>query len=333
MERRVLYNSLRLHFQDDPDLDVEPWQVADYRHESVGSLIQQLGSFEIYLDPSSFVAYADSCESPEQLTDELLSDAKLEPEEADYIYLLIFELWRRLLPEKQTTTLFCDELDHQISHFDPDKLKSLEPLEDALANLQYLLNEEVDKGADPRELFENIKDSCANSIEDFLYDFIHFQIENNNHIFASEVLEGFNDYVDDPKWLALLKARLLVTTDPEEASLLVDNLLELTAEEQDIDFQIEFLTLLVQEGERDSFCRIVQTILDLLETEDELQDLLSLCEDYFHCLDDEENEEKIQAISSEREDIDLEESINPKDSHIAQLKSLFIPNSKNNTTN
>ena len=192
MERRVLYNSLRLHYQDDPDLEVEPWQVTDYRHESRDSLIEQLNAFEIYLDPSSFIAYADSCESPEELTDEFLSDTKLEPEDADYVYLLIFELWRRLLPEKQTMSLFCDELDHQISLFDSDKLETLESLEDALANLLYLLNEEVDKGANSIELFETIKESCANHLEDFLYDFIDLQIENDNHLYASEILEGFN---------------------------------------------------------------------------------------------------------------------------------------------
>jgi len=323
LERRVLYNSLRLHYREDPEIDVEPWQVINYRHESTESLIEQLSSFDIHLDPSSFVAYADSCESPEELTDELIADAKLEPEEADYIYLLIFELWRRFLPEKQTMSLFCDELDYQIGLFDSDELESLEPLEDALANLQYLLNEEVDNGADPRELFENIQESCAHSLEDFLYDFIDFQIENENYLYASEVLEGFNDFVGDPKWLALLKARLLITTEPEEASMLIEQLLDLTADEDDIGFQIEFLTLLVQEGDRDSYCRVLKKILDLLETEEEFYDVLTLCEDYFQCLDDEENESRVQSIIDRRKDIEPETPVGRSDPDLKELCRIF----------
>jgi len=323
LERRVLYNSLRLHYQDDPDLDVEPWQVINYRSESTKSLIEQLGSFDIHLDPSSFMAYADSCRSPEELTDELIADAELDPEEADYIFLLIFELWRRLLPEKQTISLFCDELDYQIGLFDSDQLESLEPIEDALANLLYLLNEEVDNGADPRELFVTIQESCAHRLEDFLYDFIDFQIENENSLYASEVLEGFNDFVDDPKWLALLKARLLITTDPAEASMLVDQLLNLTAEDDNINFQIEFLSLLVQEGNRNSFCRVLKAILDLLETEEEFHDVLSLCEDYFHCLDEEEDESKIREIIERREGINPETAVDSNDKDLLALKQIF----------
>jgi len=323
VERRVLYNTLRMHYQDDPDLDVEPWQITDYRREPTKLLIEQLSSFDIYLDTSSFIAYADSCDSPEELTDELLADTALDPEVEDYVYLLIFELWRRLLPEKQTMSLFCDELDYQISQFDQGKLESLEPLEDALANLQYLLNEEVDNGADPRELFEMIKELCANDIEDFLYNFIDLQIENDNLIYASEVLEGFHDYIDDPKWFALLKARLLVTSEPEEASELVGNLLKLTADDENIDFQIEFLTLLVQEGGKETFCQVLNRVIVLLHTEGEFQDLLSLCEDYFHCLDEEEKEHQIQKILSERGGLDPEDSIDQGDAHIAKLQNIF----------
>ncbi len=307
----------------DSDIDAEPWQVTDYRRESISSLTEQLSSFNINLDRQSFVAYADTYDSPEALADEFYEDTEFEPEIEDYIYLIVFELWRRFVPEKQTMSLFCDELDYQINLYDQDKIESFEPLEDALANLQYLLNEQVDQGANPMELFENIKNSCANDLENFLYDFISLQIENENLLYATEVLEGFHDYVDDPKWFALLKARLLIASDPEEASDLMDHLLELTSSDDDIDFHMEFLTLLVQEGEKQSFVRVLNTILSLIETEEEFIELLELCEDYFHCLDEEKNENRIQKIISSRSDFDIERKFKAADSHVSELQHIF----------
>lgn len=323
VDRRVLYNTLRLHYLEDSDLDVEPWQVADYRKESTESLIEQLASFDIHLDPSSFTAYAEHCDSPEALTDEFLADGEVEPEVADYIYLLIFELWRRLMPERQTMSLFCDELDHRIEQFEREELPSHEPLEDAIANLQYILDEEVDDGADPRDVFETVKHSCAHDVEDFLYHFVDLQIDNNNLIYASDVLEGFNDYVDDPKWFALLKARLLFSTEPEEAADLVEHLIELTADETDINFHLEFLSSLVQEGNHQTFRLIAERVIALLKTQGEFQDLLSICEDYFHCLDDEESERAVQSILTKRNEKDPSAKINASESDIAKLKTLL----------
>lgn len=323
MERRALYNSLRMHYLQDPDIDVQPWQVADYRRESTQSLIEQLASFNIHLDRQSFIAYAETCDSPEQLTEEFLTDIDVDPEEEDYIYLLIFELWRRLTPEKQTMSLFCDEMDARIFQFDNNELDSLELLEDILVNFQYLLDEQVDDGADPRALFESIKESCAHDIEGFLYDFISLQIENENFLYASEVIEGFHDYVDDPKWFALLKARLLVATDPEEAGDLIEHLLELTESDTDLDFKMEFLALLVQEGDKQTFIRVLNSIIPLLKTEEEFLELLDLCEDYFHCLDDDESEAQIQDILTRRGDLNPKSRFTADDPDVSQLRAIF----------
>jgi len=105
--------------------------------------------------------------------------------------------------------------------------------------------------------------------------------------------------------------------------MLVDQLLNLTAEDDNIDFQIEFLSLLVQEGNRDSFCRVLKAILDLLEIEEEFHDVLALCEDYFHCLDEEGDESKIRAIIDRREGIDPETAVDSSDQDLKDLRQIF----------
>ncbi len=53
---------------------------------------------------------------------------------------------RRLIPEKQSLTIFCDELDHQIDLYDSNMLENMDALEDCLDNLQGLLNKNTDEG-------------------------------------------------------------------------------------------------------------------------------------------------------------------------------------------
>ncbi len=323
MDRRAQYNLYRMTFQEDPGIDVDPWMILDYRRESLNFLFDQLVSFDIHLDRTSFVAYAEACDSPEQLTEELLAHLDSEEELEDYVYLLVFELWRRLVPEKQSISIFCDELDNQIYLYENDQTSSMETLEDMLANLQYLLDNQVDEGADPRELFETIKISLAHDLESFLFDFISVQMDNENYSYAAELLEGFNYFISDPKWFALLKARILIATDPEEAGELIDRLIELTAEDKDLEFQIEFLSLLVQEGKQSTFSQVLNKILSLIETEEDFHDVLILSEEYFHCLDAENQQSIVQDIIDSRADIDPSEPIDPSDSHISNLKQVF----------
>src|SRR5438128_2674617 len=115
IERRALYNSLRLNWLQDPAISVEPWQVEDYRSFSIEKIFEQLKQKNIHLNKASFVALAENADTPEDLTDDLLADSDLDAAAQDYIYLHIFELWRTLIPEKTCLSIFCDELDHQIS--------------------------------------------------------------------------------------------------------------------------------------------------------------------------------------------------------------------------
>jgi len=177
IEQRALYNLLRMNWLNDPSLEVEPWQVEDYRQLSLSDLFTQLKESDIQLDKISFITYADECDSPEQLTEYFIGDRHLEIPHEDQIYLLVFELWRRLMSEKPSLSIFCDELDHQIYLYDHGQLTSPLHLQTALANLLTILEENVDEGIQPTEAFRLISTCCANDIEAFLYDFISEQID------------------------------------------------------------------------------------------------------------------------------------------------------------
>ena len=117
MDKRALYNLLRLNYQEDPTLAVESWQVQDYRGFSLEDLFNQLKEINIHLDKPSFEIYVENTEDPEDLT-QLLSEDVENIKTQDQVYLLVFELWRRLAARKPSVSLFCDELDRKIEEYD-----------------------------------------------------------------------------------------------------------------------------------------------------------------------------------------------------------------------
>lgn len=323
IERRALYNLLRMNWQRDPTMPVESWQVADYRSLSVQTLFDNLRDLEICLDRVSFLALAESVDTPEDLTDDLLADADIEVAKQDQIYLLVFELWRRLVPEKQNLSIFCDELDHQIDLHDRELADGADSIQDVLANFEVILDENTDEVGDPRKVFTSITQGCAHDVEAFLFDFIADQIDNKNESYAAELLEDFSPYVLDRKWFDLLQARLVAFSDMPKSDKLMKQIALEASTHPDLEFNLEVLASLAQGGKPDTFRFFVKQSLPLLKEEEEFQDLLAICADNFHFLDLDESENAVQKIIKLRSQIPLEHPIDQKDPHIAQLLTVF----------
>lgn len=323
METRALYNSLRASWQLDPTLPVKLWQVADYRSYSLEQLFAGLAQLDINLTRSLFSQLAEESESPEDLSETLLPDEIDSSEEADKIYLLVFELWRRLLPAKQSISLFCDELDYQIELFDTGKVTSAEGIEDCIANLQSLLNENADDGTEPHILFQSIVQGCAHDLEGFLYDFISSQIDNQNFLYAIEMIEGLKPYVIDSKWFNFLHAKALAHSDVEEFRKRMHQLIKSGQKKPDLEFSLEMLSYVAKKGEDRLFLTLVQETIQLLEIEEDFWDLLASCEEFFHFEDNEKKEHQVAEILERRLKNSSEQVINKNDSDLITLKQLL----------
>lgn len=313
LERRALYNSLRMNWLIDEETDVEPWEVENYRDLPFEKLFLRLAACGIALDPPHFHGLADSYDTPEELTDELLEGFEGDVAEQDQIYLVIFELWRRLVAEKMCLSIFCDELDHQIYLYDQGLADDAEAIQDALGNLQAILDENVDEGGDPVQVFSSVGNSCANALEGFLYDFISEQIDHDNNSYASELLDGFERYMVDEKRVTLLRARILSEAEGGGVDALVEKLVKWAVRDEDIEFSLDLLSFMIQEGDKASFIKLVKKTCELLNKEEDFQDLLTICVDYCNCLDCEGAEETIRAILSGRKERSLDDPIKPKD--------------------
>jgi hypothetical protein len=324
INHKALYNALRMNWVLDPTLEVEPWQVEDYRSMPLDGIFERLEEWKINLTKTSFLAYAETVETPEELT-ELLTAGSHEGAAdrdsfQDQVYLLLFELWRRFLPEKSSLSLFCDELDYQIHLYDQEHHANTEAIQDTLANLEMILHEHTDRGADPKEAFQTINSACANDLENFLYDFISEQVDNGNSSYAAELLEGFDNFISEDNWFALLRARLLAAEDSMEAQALIQRLIKGCGSVSDLDFNLELLSFLVSFGEKPAFLEMVKKTIPILESEEDFQVLAALCVDFYRRLDLDAKERALQQLLDSRHLIDLSR---PFDHHDPVAKELL----------
>lgn len=296
---KALYSLLRSNWLKDQTIKVEPWQVEDYRALPMENLFERLKKLGFSLSEQTFALYAEKCESPEELLDFLWGEES-DFKTYDAAYLLIFELWRRLLPDKRALSIFCDDLDARITSYHENPAETEEAIQDILQELEDILDQNVDLGEDPKEVFASLEAYCAYDIESFIYDYIVDQIELNNEIYASELLEGFGEYVKDPYWFDFLRTRLFANADAHEGNLMISGLLEQLEEEPDLALLLEICSFLVHAGDPSLFVRAVKQAIPQLKSEEDFQELLRLIAEYFRCLDKEEKAESIQTLLKAR---------------------------------
>ena len=257
LHTKALYNLLRMNYKEDPSISCEGWQVEDFALLRSEDLFQRLLELGIELNLQRFRLYADSAETPEDLSEYVVTKFQAQ-KAADYVYLVLFELWKRYLPEKQSLSVFCDELDRRISRYDLGDFTSDEFIQDSLANLEEILDENSDIGADPSLVFESLSKYCAHDIECFLYDYIYEQIESGNDAYASELLEGFYAYMTDLKWFDFLRACLVSNQDVPEANEIISHVVLELEKEPSLVLQMEILRFMTKTGDRELFVLLVK---------------------------------------------------------------------------
>jgi hypothetical protein len=299
LQTKALYNLLRLNAAEDATVDAEPWALENLREIPEEELFARLKNKGIELDIHTFLQFTETTDTPEGLSEILLSDIA-EEKEQDALYLIIFELWRRLLPERPSLSIFCDELDYQIALYDQNPKMSDEHIQDCLANLIEILDENVDTGVEPGEIFVSISNFCAHDLESFLYDYIADLLDNGSQLYASELLEGFSPYINDPIWFNFLRARLISFTDIGKANAMIHQMIE---EDLPLDLLLEILSFLVEAGEHELFVATFKKILPLLKSEEELSEILEMGAEFFTRLDQDQHAEEIQNLLQQRQEL------------------------------
>ncbi|HPE84603.1 MAG TPA: hypothetical protein PLO43_00285, partial [Chlamydiales bacterium] len=238
------------------------------------------------------------------------------------VYLIVFELWRRFCAKKQTLSIFCDELDHLIDLYDSNDIANLESIVDQLLELGKILDAQIDEGVPAEEVYDYVTSFIAHDLESFLYDFILDQINRDQAMSASEILDAFYPYVEDKRWLDLLLARILFETDVEESKIMIDRLFEALQEEPDVDLGLEMLRMLIIFDDKSAFQSLLDKVSSWIQSEEDFQHLLAIVRDYFCALDLEKEEKVLSDMLEKREGQPLDAKFFPTDIALQNLKSL-----------
>lgn len=318
---RALYNLLQMNWKRNPQLDAETWQVEDYRVLSLEELFSRLEAVQIFLDEDHFILYVEESDSPEDLADVLYLEKDFATHEK--IFLCLFEIWRRLSPHKQSLSLFCDELDHLVEEYEDGNMEHEEELQASLSSLQQILDDNVDEGGDAEEGFEMLSRFSCHDLEVFIYEYVAHQLDLENDLYASELLEGFYPYIQNKLWFDFLRIRVVAAADLKEANIMTERMLGILREDLDIHLLFEIMHFLVFIGENEQFVESFNMAVENLETEDDLRELLNAIQDYFDFLDKEKEEKVVRQILEERQDKDPSQPVDSDDEILLHLKHMI----------
>lgn len=318
LHRRALYNLM--HLAQPQDLDqLENWQKENYRECDENTLFERLQKLGIGIpNLPTFIQLAEEFDSPDDLTEELTR--KKEPLEQDKVYLCIFELWRRFLPEKRCPSVFCDELDHQFTQHLRGNLDLQEELQEIIDYFKQILDDHVDEGADPQVVLRSFQTYCAHNLERFLFEYTLNVIESGNLDYAYDLLEGFYSYLSEPIWFDFLIARIAMTQDPEEGTRYLSKLIKKV---DSLELAEEILVYLSQTQNHPLFCQLALKTLPLLEKEEELKEFLDMCALHFENMDLKEGRDEFNALIEKRKQINFDSPILKGDADVKCIKKLL----------
>lgn len=304
---RAKYNLLQYKRRESPDLAIFDWQVRDYRSLDSKELFLGLQSFGIDLNEKDVHQLADSGKTPEEI------DFSLTGEKKEEAYLYLFELWRRLCPDRKCISIFCDQLDAFIDAYDQGANNQDETI---LMELFDILDESVDQGLKPKAVYKQLTPYLAHDLESFFYNYIYDQIDKDNEVGASEILENIYEYVEGNLWFEFLRIRLLRGALSEDATAMMARFLEKLKAKPDIDLSFELLYYMIETGHKELFISTYKTVLKEIETEDHFMEMLEIIFSYYSLNDLEREESLIRELIQERKNIPLRQKISFKDKEI-----------------
>lgn len=315
---RAFYNLLQMHGALPNQAKLKPWQLLDYRKVDTSTLVRLLKEQGIDLNPEEYPLYASKAASPEEITLSMF-EGEDDPEQLEKGYLVLFELWRRLCPDIPALSIFCDELDYQIARYD-DGVDNEELLQQMLKELEDILDQNADHGGSPLETFQMIKSFMAHDLESFIYDFAKSQLNKQNDLYASELVDGFYEYVERKTYFDFLRICFVASVDVEEATIMMEHLIEKMQENPDIELLFEILSFLTYQEGIPLFHRVFELVSELLQIEGEFQDLLEILMEYFNTMDLEDKENTVRDIFLRRSFFARGESFSQKDADLLTIK-------------
>jgi hypothetical protein len=197
---RAYYNILIFNELREGKFADGSWESFDYRQMSLSEIFFSLEKLGVYFTVDSFLCYSEEIDTPEELTDKLQDENGGDKRK---IYVLVFELWRRLLKEKKTISIFCDELDHTIATYETHQADA--NLYEGLLGVLEILYRNSPFSEAPSELFKRLSLYIAHDLENVIFTYIESKIGSPEEEKMILLLDAFLPFVGKERALKLIK--------------------------------------------------------------------------------------------------------------------------------
>ena len=285
---RAYYNLLWLEKLRGNTIPAKGFEILDYRKLSLAELFINLENLNIFFNEVTFSRYCEDLDSPEELIESLGLDDGDEKREG---YLLCFELWRRLLPEKECVSIFCDELDRIIAKYEKDR--DDEELLQTLHHLIDILDRNTVTSDSAHEIFNRLSMYIAHDLENVIFTYIDTMITDGLEDEYLALLDHFMPYVSDKRNLQFLKLKTLSNDFEEEKENLSGFLVSSLTEDLNFPLSLHLLFYLTEMRNDELFSELFATLASSTKEEDSLVALLDVLVEYHRKRGREEKEKQV----------------------------------------
>ncbi|MCH9623965.1 MAG: hypothetical protein S4CHLAM27_03360 [Chlamydiia bacterium] len=288
---RGYYNLLWLQKLRNVAENGEAWESLDYRTLPLSKLWSSLSKLSFSFDKESFIAFCEPVDSPEELIQLLMPE---ESEEKNKVYLLIFELWRRLLPEKESVSIFADELDRKIAAY--ERYRDDSELLLGLGRVVEILESNTIEGEPGEAVFERLCLYVAHDLESVIYTYIDSALADSPGDSCLLLIEHFMPYVKEKRNLQFLKLKSIPVEFVEEREQLAHYLINSLQEEMSIPLAIALLFYLIDRRDKELFAELFSSIISHVSEEKVLVKLLDVLMAYHGAFGSDEKQNQVHAF-------------------------------------
>lgn len=278
LETKALYNTLAMLHQNEQVPKGDLWKVQDMRTCSLEALFGELRRLRVNFDQKQFYHWAAACETPEELLELVLGEEEEKSEQADHIYLILFELWRRLAPEKRSLSIIADDIDHCIDAFDREEEVEDAQVESLLSEWGRLLDSLRDTGLTEDQALRTIEPFFAHDVPDFVIDYLLEVTGRQEASFTSLLLEKMRSHcMRESLWLKFIELKLsLHEEDLIDVRKKLGELASsvLTSRECDVELTLALCDIAFELKKDELLVRLLEKLLPCLEEDDDFEAVL-----------------------------------------------------------
>lgn len=280
LETKALYSSLAM--VDRSKSTKKTWETREWRNQSLENLVSELHELGFIFDKKQFYHWAGECDTPEELFELAVGDEEND-KKRDHFYLILFELWRRLVPEKRSLSIIADDIDHCIQAFDLNSPILESQVEALLGEWGRVLDSLRDAGRTEEEALEAIEPFFAHDVPDFVIDFLLDLLGRKEYAFAAQILEKVGTHcVREPLWIKFIELQLALHDENvievrKKLGELVSALL--TMEECDVELTLALCDIALELQKEELLVRLLEKLLPHLEEKEDFLAVLELLED------------------------------------------------------